>query len=179
MPKKKLTQERLKELLRYNPETGDWIWMISKTGIKKFSHAGCIKQRGYKDIQIDGIQYRSGRLAWFYMEGYWPEYQIDHINRIRHDDRWCNLRHTSNQCNQRNRGIMKNNTSGVTGVCWDKDRNKWRPQITTSEKTIRLGYFKKLKNAVFARWNAEKEYNYPNCCTTSSSYEYLKKRSLI
>ena len=73
------------------------------------------------------------------MEGYLPENDVDHINRIRDDNRWCNLRHVSRVCNIRNRDKFKNNTSGVTGVSWFDSRGTWRVRIAVDRKQMGLG----------------------------------------
>ena len=113
------------------------------------------------------------------MKSYLPENEIDHINRIKDDNRWCNLREVSRQCNVRNCSIGKNNKSGITGVGWVKKCNKWCSRITVSRKTICLGNYKEFSDAVKARWDAEVKYNFPNCNTTSSAYEYLKEHNLL
>ena len=69
-----LTQERLKEVLHYYPETGIWTWLISETHrIHVGDRAGGIKEKGYRTIGIDGKRYRSARLAVLYMTGKWPK----------------------------------------------------------------------------------------------------------
>lgn len=174
----KLTQARLKELLHYDPETGLFTRLIPGGGTAKVGQiAGTIsKHDGRRRIDVNAKKYLSSRLAWFYMEGYWPEYQVDHENRIRHDDRWNNLRHISQQCNVRNRNISKNNKSGITGVFWFKRDQKWAAQIKVSNKQINLGYYSDFDDAVRTRWNAEVKHGFPNCNTTSSAYLYLQSK---
>lgn len=173
---KRLTQKRLKELLHYNPETGIFTRLKTVPGkAKKDNIAGYIKKDGYRAISIDHKRYYASRLAWLYMEGYFPENEIDHKNRIRHDDRWINLRHVSHQCNLRNCGISKNNKSGITGVFWYGPSQKWGARIMISGKDIFLGYFKGKTDAVRARWNAEVKHGFSGCNTTSMAYLYLRK----
>lgn len=149
--------------------------MVSKAGIKRKT-AGNIDKEGYRRIKINGELYPVSRLAWFYMEGYWPEYQIDHINRVKDDNRWENLRHVSGLCNTRNASVAKNNRSGITGVHWCKKSSKWCAKIGVLWEMIGLGYFKSKTDAVYARWQAEVEYGFPECNTTSSAYLYLKSQ---
>ena len=175
--KSKLTQERLKEVLYYDPDTGKWFWRVSIGGSKIHSIAGRITPDGYRYIQIDKHSYRSGRLAFLYMLGYFPEHEAEHINRDRCDDRWLNIREATRQCNNRNRGIMKSNSSGVTGV--RLDNGYWRSSIGVNGKIIHLSCSKIKTEVVKARWEAEKEYNFPKCNTTSTAYLYLKDRGLI
>jgi len=127
MGKKKLTQKRLKELLRYDPETGEMVWLVARSNIiKPGDTAGGLGSDGYWRIRTNNKLYRRARLAFLYMEGYFPEHQVDHWNRVRIDDRWVNLRHATHACNMQNRGVQVNNTSGVTGIRWRKKGKKWR-----------------------------------------------------
>jgi len=140
-----LTQERLKELLDYNPDTGIFIWKVSGHGCETGDVAGSLNNRGYRQIGIDYKVYRASRLAWLYMESYFPEHDVDHINRVEGDDKWSNLRHVSHQCNLRNCGRHRNNKSGVTGVSWHKQNEKWVAMIMAVDKQKHLGYFKEKK----------------------------------
>lgn len=176
---KDLTQKQLKELLHYDPDTGIFTWAISRRGFKKGKVAGNINSIGYRRIYINKKSYLAHRLAWLYMEGYFPEYCIDHINRIRNDNRFINLRHVSIQCNIINSKISKTNTSGITGICWRKLHNIWLVRINANNKRMYLGSYENFDDAVRARWNGEVKYNFANCNTTSSAYLYLKDKGLI
>lgn len=124
-----LTQDFLKEILFYNPRTGAFSWLCSKAfRIRPGDIAGTFKH-GYVRITIDGEKYPAYRLAWLWFYGEWPEDQIDHINRVRYDNRISNLRDVSNATNSKNRNISIRNTSGSTGVYWRKDAKKWRSNI--------------------------------------------------
>ena len=117
-----ITHIRLTELLDYDSVTGIWKWKVSTTkSIKIGDTAGCKSQgtKGYVWIRADKKLYRAHRLAWFYMTKEWPSHQIDHINGIRDDNRWSNLRQATHSENQHNRTVNKNNTSGYNGVYWD------------------------------------------------------------
>lgn len=177
---KNISQKRLKEVLFYDPETGIWRWLVGKARrVKEGMIAGSLGDNGYRLIGIDYRLYRANRLAWLYMEGYFPEYDVDHENRIRDDDRWSNLRDATRQCNNRNRRMLKNNTSGITGVAWHKRDQKWGSKISVGGKQINLCYSKVKTDAVIVRWEAEKKYDFPNCNTTSSAYLYLKENGLV
>lgn len=179
-PKNKLTQLELKANLHYNPETGIFTWIKGRSNIKAGTIAGSLsKKYGYNYITINNNMYFAHRLAWLYMEGYFPETDIDHINRDRNDNRFKNLRVVSRLCNSRNSGISKNNISGVTGVSINSSDGKWVAQIGVNYKHINLGLFDDFKDAVLARWNAEKEYKFQNCCSDSSAYKYLKENDLL
>lgn len=83
---------------------------------------------------------------------------IDHISRDKLDNRKSNLRICTKQQNNINKGIISKNTSGTTGVIWDKSRNKWRSQIKLNGKNRILGRFNNIEDAIKSRLEAEKEY---------------------
>ena len=140
--KKKLTQKRLKELLHYDPGTGELKRIKSKPGpVKKNGLAGTINENGYLIVTVDCIRYRGHRLAWLFFYGFFPENDIDHINRNRLDNRIKNLREVSRSCNLRNSDNSCNNTSGVKGVSWDSFGNSWKAQISTNYKNNYIGCF--------------------------------------
>jgi hypothetical protein len=85
-------QTYLKSILEYNPDTGLWKWIIRKCGVAFGSRAGLKVKGRHRTIGINRVHYRSARLAWLYMTGEFPITDVDHKNRIRDDDRWCNLR---------------------------------------------------------------------------------------
>jgi hypothetical protein len=114
-----LTQSRLKEILKYSPDTGEFVHLVQKKGgrgIKPGDVAGDFCSYGYRRIGIDGKRYRACRLAWLYMTGEWPEKHVDHVNGIRSDDRWENLRSASIRQNAFNRGVSQRNSVGIKGV---------------------------------------------------------------
>lgn len=145
-----LTQKRIKELLNYDPNTGFFIWRVSSTyRAKKGDLVGNMDDMGYVRTSIDGKKYRLHRLAFLYMNGFFPEHQVDHKNRVKNDNRWVNLRHVTRSCNLQNQKINNKNTSGFTGV--SKCRNKWRAYIKISGKRINLGFYKDKLDAALAR----------------------------
>lgn len=82
----------------------------------------------------------------------------DHINRNPFDNRKSNLRQATASENSMNRGLQSNNTSGITGVCWDKRREKWMAYIKINHKNIYLGTFDDKDDAIKARLNGEVKY---------------------
>lgn len=99
-----LTQSRLKEVIDYSPDTGEFTWKISPANnTKAGSIAGGIDDQGYRRIRVDGRRYKAHRLAWLYVFGAWPEHEIDHINLDRSDNRISNLREATMAENMRNR----------------------------------------------------------------------------
>ena len=84
--------------------------------------------------------------------------EIDHIHGNRLDNRRSELRICNRNKNALNKGLYKNNTSGVTGVSWHKQQNKWSAYIQIEHKNIHLGLFNNFDEAVNARLMAEQKY---------------------
>lgn len=122
-----MTQAELKALLKYNPDTGIFTWLSSKSNnsIKANSIAGSKNNKGYWRIKINNQEHQAHRLAWLYIYGELPKNFIDHINGNRSDNRICNLREATSQQNAFNQKMSSRNTSGVKGVHWSKADNAW------------------------------------------------------
>lgn len=175
-----LTQERLRELLHYDPNTGIFVWLKTRSTKHILGcTAGSKDTNGYQIIKINSLQYKAHRLAFLYMKGYHPEYEVDHIDRDPSNNKWSNLRHVTHQCNMQNKSKYSNNKSGVTGVYWCKRSKKWCASVKVKGRGLHLGYFLILMDAVIARWKGEVKYGYQTCNTTSSAYQYLKKEGMI
>ena len=86
-----------------------------------------------------------------------PNQFVDHINRNRADNRKQNLRCCDRSENMRNRSLQRTNTSGVAGVYFDKERNKWTASITFNSKRIYIGRFCEKEDAILARLSKEAE----------------------
>ncbi len=155
-----LTCEVLKENLHYDTHTGIFTWVKKKSRVRVGKRAGYITKKGYRSVEINGKAYPCHRLAWLYMTGKFPEKQVDHINHIKDDNRWCNLREVTNQENQMNTPIRLDNTSGVTGVYWKKENSKWSACIRFDGKLNHLGYFLLKEDAIASRKEAEIKYGF-------------------
>ena len=175
MRQDKLTQKRLKEVLHYNPETGIFRWKISISRSKIGDIAGTVNSNGYVMIGVDKIPRLASRLAFLYMIGQFPENQMDHINRIRSDNRWINLREVTNQCNLRNTGHFCTNTSGIKGVCYDRKYDKWKAYVYIFDERFHLGQVKDLDEAVCIRLTAEQCLGWNKCDSNSSAFQYVEK----
>jgi hypothetical protein len=155
--KLELTQTQLKEILDYNPDTGILTWLKTDGRCIKDKIAGHKNYAGYILIGINGYIYFAHRLAFLYMTGMWPEKFVDHINQIKDDNSWINLRNASksnNMCNQRK---YKNNKSNFKGVSYCKETNKWRATIRINNKQIDLGRYTTPEEASVAYEQKAKE----------------------
>ena len=150
-----LTQKIVHELLEYYPETGKLFWR-KRNNNEAFT---CLSSSGYPRGMILDKGYYAHRIIWFWVYGEWPKEEIDHINHIRTDNRLCNLREVSRKENHKNLSKRKNNTSGKTGVWFDKTNKKWCAMIH-NEKWIFLGRYILYEDAVKARKNAEIKHNF-------------------
>jgi hypothetical protein len=148
-----ITQSRLKELLNYNSDTGVFTW-IKRSG----SVAGGLDKCGYIHIRVDYNLYFAHRLAWLYVYGLFPEDQIDHINRVKDDNRFTNLRPATKSQNQMNTPRRSDNKSGHKGVCWSKTAKKWNSGIRVDGKRKHLGSFNDKSDAILAYNSAADKY---------------------
>jgi HNH endonuclease/AP2 domain len=139
----RLTRTRLRELLDYNKETGEFRWRKRDIkGIRPDLSAGTIRSpQGYRYIKIDGRVYSEHQLAWFYMKGRWGKPAIDHRDRDPSNNQWNNLRRATLSQNAANRPRPRNNTSGYKGACLCRESGKWRASIKRNGKMIHLGRF--------------------------------------
>lgn len=172
---RRLTQSELKSVLRYNPETGVFIWVKkSSRNIKYGQVAGSRHGNGYVCIGLNGKIHKAHRLAWLFVNGYLPEQDIDHINGVKYDNRIVNLREVSQSCNTKNCGNLASNKSGVKGVYWNRAGGKWRAQITVMGKKYELGSYGDFDEAVCVRLAAEQCLGWPNCMKSTPAFLYVQ-----
>lgn len=152
MKSDRVTQERLKELLKYDPITGIFTRNFSRGGFRKGTVAGSTNQYyGYIHISLDKRMYKAHRLAFLYMEGRWPDGEVDHLNGDRAYNAWDNLKESSSKENSRNCARRSDNTSGVAGVGFHKRRKQWRARMGTKH----LGWYPSKELAIAARIAAQ------------------------
>lgn len=144
-----LTQERLKEIIKYDPETGQFINLVNRGKSRAGTVAGGIDGLGYWQISIDDRPYRGHRLAWFYVHGEWPAETVDHINGDRADNRFANLRAALKSENNRNTN-GRGSKCGVKGVTLNKKTGKYIAQIQANKVHYYLGCFDCLEDAAHA-----------------------------
>ncbi len=140
---------RLRDILEYNPESGEFVWRVSLNSRAPVgSIAGTIQPSGYIRIKINGVRFMAHRLAWLWVNGIDPVCEIDHINRVRSDNRIGNLREASGKQNKENQSLRVDNTSGHKGVHWDKAREKWMVFVGHHRKFKYLGRYNDLNEAI-------------------------------
>ena len=154
-----LTVDHLKKLLHYDPATGIFTRRIQVSSNAKAGDTPRCRSDGYLRIRIDGKQYKSHRLAWLYMTGAWPKDQVDHINGIRDDNRFGNLREATHTENCQNIAVPAHNTSGFIGVHWHRRRQRWVARIYTARHYKYLGQFINLEDAHAAYLAAKAKYH--------------------
>lgn len=126
------------------------------------SEAGCYdKSSGYVLVRYKRRLRRAHCIIWEMHNGPIPKGMlIDHLDRVRTNNHIGNLRLGGQDLNQKNRSKQFNNSSGITGISWDKERSKWNAKIQVGGKTINLGRFTDLDEAARVRYQAEKDYGF-------------------
>lgn len=143
-----ITQSRLKELLHYDPETGVFTYLTKPSyRVDIGDIAGCDNGKGYLQIRLDTVLYKAHRLAWLYMTGTFPAYLIDHIDGVKSNNRWRNLREATKALNGQNRRVAhKNNESGFLGVS-KRCEGQYRASINNGGVKWNIGTFKTPEDA--------------------------------
>lgn len=154
-----LTQEIVRELLDYNPETGAFTWRprdrkwfktdrATKIWNARFpkTRAGSTKHGEYTRIQLHNRMYHAHRLAHLWMTGSWPAQQIDHRDRDRTNNRWTNLRPATRSQNRVNRTYAS--ATGFRGVT--ETKNRFYASIYYEGQRTSLGGFATAEEAARA-----------------------------
>jgi hypothetical protein len=158
-----IDQETVKKLFHYDAESGMLLWRNSNgRNVKPWQEAKALNGHGYYTVKINGTSYSVHRLIWLYVYGSFPNKYIDHKNRVRSDNRLCNLRDVNSTDNAQNISLPSHNKSGHIGVSWIKSHNCWTVFVKVNKKNNWLGYYKNLDDAVATRKAGEKQhYNLP------------------
>ena len=177
-----LTFEEAKELFTYDRETGIIKWRKRFNGGQRADLvAGCTvpNSDGYTRIGIKGKEYFAHRIAMLLAYGFYGDgLQVDHINHIRDDNRLSNLRFVTATGNNRNRSRHSNNTTGVTGVTYNKVRRKYVARIHVDGVNINLGRFVTLEEAAEVRKAAEIRYKYNANHGNNKIKDYVGKKTI-
>lgn len=158
-----ITQEYLKSILNYDPDTGIFTWLApnkyhNELIGKEAGSIGISKRNKYKCcmIEINGTKYKIARLAFLYMIGIWPTKYMDHINGDSADNRWINLREVSATANAQNCSTKHKRTNLPMGV--KKQGERYLARITVNKKSICLGTYSSPEEAHNEYMKARREY---------------------
>jgi len=159
-----ITQEKLKKIF-FLDELGQFIRKENSGRSNAGDVAKCKDRDGYVVIGINKKVYRAHRLVWLYTYGEMPPTDIDHINRIRDDNRIENLRLATKSENAKNRSKRKDSSNNYKGV--QKSGNGWIAIFQKDGEKCYLGYFKDEESAAKAYQEFAKFTNgefAPNLC---------------
>ena len=158
--RKRVTQERLREVLNYDPETGVFTWRVPRQGTGGVgSVAGRVNPgNGYIDICIDYRRYLGHRLAWLYMTGEWPTNDVDHKDRIRTNNAWSNLRAATRAQNLANAGKRRGSKTPYKGI-QKAGKSGWQALITVRGVRRCLGTYRTPEQAAEAYKAASIKFN--------------------
>lgn len=161
----------LRQRLDYDPDTGLLTWRhsvgIPQSWLAKYVGRialDALTSDGYRRGTIDGQSFSTHRVVWAIQTGFWPVLQIDHINRVRSDNRFANLREATSVDNQRNTCPDGSGAVPARGVYLQY--GQFVAQIGTGVNRKRLGCFDRIEDAIAARYQAEIAYGWPSRCET-------------
>jgi hypothetical protein len=149
-----ITHARLLEIVHYDPLTGVFTWKANRRSGRVGERCGWIGAFGYWRLCLDNREYSAARVAWFYMTGSWPHEETDHINRVRSDDRFANLREATRSQNGAN---CRGRREGLKGAYFHRTKKKWKAQIGICGKHFHIGYFDTEREAHEAFVNASRK----------------------
>ena len=170
MAKRELpSPEVLRQLLRYEPETGKLFW--KERGPEWFEGGKICSCRGwntrfamteaftaltagYRSGAVLGVPVYAHRVAWAIVFGAWPVGDIDHFNHDKTDNRLCNLSDVSASDNMKNQSLRIDNLSGQTGVSWSGQRGMWCVKVKASGRSYHGGFFMNIDEAIDAAVSA-------------------------
>lgn len=145
------TQEQLKEVVAYNPETGIFTRLVAsgyRGCYKAGNEIGSPNALGYIETTLLGKRVALHRLAWFYMTGEWPKGHIDHLDGNRGRNVWLNLRDVTRKVNQQNmRKATRASNTGMLGASLDRLTGKYVARIRHEGKYLNLGRFDTAEEA--------------------------------
>ncbi len=153
MERSELTQDLLKSLLDYDPSTGVFSWKVTNTtrSCIKGRRAGYEGKDGYRNIKIMGVKYREHILACLYMKGQLPKESVDHIDQVRSNNTWSNLREVTHAENCLNKGATRKSKTGHQGVWYNRDTFNYLAYIHKGKRRVWQKYFPTCAEAVEAR----------------------------
>jgi hypothetical protein len=176
-----LTAEIVREILRYDEVSGNLYWRkrpvsyfcdskrwTAKEHCKAWNTQFSGKEAGWlfkgrrgqirRCVTVLKKKYYATHIIWMLKTGALPTGIIDHKDRNSLNDRWSNLRETTQSVNCKNASLRKDNSTGVNGV--RRFGNKYQARISVNKRYIHLGTFLTLDEATKARAKANKQYSF-------------------
>lgn len=163
----------LNEILMYDTVDGKLYW--KKRSLNYFKNTrsmatwngryagteacGCVKKDGYKWGKIFDVAVSAHRVVWKLKYGFLPDFDIDHINKDKLDNRIENLRISTYSENSYNKNKLSNNTSGYKGVDFNKSSGAWSSRISIDGIRYHLGLYSTAKEAGDAYDRASMKYH--------------------
>lgn len=158
MTKDALTQERLQEVVHYDPGSGEFRWRphaslprlrgrVGEGAVEEGSEqragqiAGCSMRSDYWCIHVDGCSYRAHQLAWLYMTGEWGRPLVEHRDGDPFNNRWRNLRLARSWHNASPRRCRDSDRSVFAGIALDRRSGQWTAAVSQGERVYSLGRF--------------------------------------
>lgn len=175
--------EVLWKVLRYEPSTGLLYWRARTPDMFNARTPALRRQlctnwnavhadrpalnaesgNGYRAGTLFGLKVGAHQVCWAMIHGRWPTGDVDHQDGDGLNNRPRNIRAVDHGENMKNARRPRHNRSGVIGVSWDRNRQKWQAGIQHRGKTIGLGRFDTFDAACSARARAEKRFGFhPN-----------------
>ena len=136
-PRDSVNAAMVREAFHYDPETGVFTW---REGRKRKGAAGFPRTAGYWGLKLGQHLFAAHRVAWLYVHGEWPRYDIDHIDGDRRNNRISNLRDVTTSVNGQNqRKATASSQTRLLGC--HPHRHKFQAQITLDGSIKHLGVF--------------------------------------
>jgi hypothetical protein len=164
-----LNQVTIREWFYYDSDTGKLLWRKRpgiRIKVRAGDEAGCIikpkgKKAFYRRLKFQGKNYMVHDIVWVMHQGFIPVgFEPDHIDHNGLNNKISNLRLVTHVGNHHNMSKYKNNNSGITGIFYNSKKQKWQAQIGLNNKSVHLGYFEKIGEAIENRKIAERRYKF-------------------
>lgn len=159
MKKEPPSYNEVRAVIEYDPKTGLFRRIRHLGGKRNTEWFGGSPHSGYRRVQVCGQQHLSHRVAWLLMTGSWPEFEIDHIDGHKANNRWANLRRATRFLNNQNmRKARAGNPTGVLGVSYDaRFVDPYVARICHNRQRVYLGRFATLEEAEAAYLKAKRK----------------------
>lgn len=157
--------DAIRQVLHYDNLTGIFtrkvpsriqkVGDVAGTRVKSSTKPG----KFYIRVGVLGRYFWAHRLAVAWVTGQWPTYEVDHADQNSENNAWDNLVEATKKENSKNLGKYRNNTSGFPGIAV-RPNGKYMARIMSNKKSISLGDWDTVDEAMLARDTAKKIYGF-------------------